>query len=257
MKEEAMGSVPVGTNAPEEEIEPVEQEAGSETEQPDMTSIQKELEQYKANSAKFEKMVNDSQRMIQRQASEIGELRKSVQQPKKDEGPAVPDQINKILTDIENGDRDMGDGIREVLKLNSDLTASQIMKQFNELRENERVDEITRKFHEANPGFKDASESGALDQYMKDPLIDEITAFKMYERDQQIEALKNEYEAKVQAAKDEGAKLAQGAKNANDVLGKKGSSARDAAAKPKVWKNTQEATDAMLAKLKEIRAASG
>lgn len=209
--------------------------------------------------SKLEKMLQDSQKMIGKQANEIGQLRSKLDEfgkPKEPQGPGVDEQVAQIMQQMDEGEIPIQEGMKQVLALNSQLTASQVMADLNKQRQEEKFTEFQSKFLKENPDYEQALESGELQPYMEaDPLADEYVAYKQWKADQKIAALQAEYEAKVAAAKEEGAKLAKGSTAAGKVLGKQGVSPQ--AVRPnRPFKNTQEATDAMMAKLAEIRSAS-
>lgn len=253
------GSVPVGQStdnnetameAPAELV--VEQEKQEEVKGPEKAGDDK--------ISKLEKMLNDSKSMIGKQSSEVGALRKQLQelQQAKAEpaGPSLEDQIDVISDQIENGDIGLKEGNRAIAKLSAQMAEQSAMAKFSQQKETERVSTMQQKFLQANPDFEELVNNGVLDSYLEaDPMADEYVAYKQYKADERVKALEEEYAAKIAAAKEEGAKLAQGADAAGKVLGKTGSAARATSSAPKPFKNAQDAQNTMLAQLRAMRSA--
>jgi hypothetical protein len=205
--------------------------------------------------AKLEKMLQASQSMIGKQSSEIGALRaKFDEMTKAPAGPSEDQMLADIYAKMDSGDMDIHEGMRKALEINSNLTAAKVMSQMSKQQQQARVADVQGAFLKQNPDYEEVIQSGVLAPYLEaDPLADEYTAFHKYKADQDKANLRKEYDAKIAAAKEEGAKLAKGAESAGKVLGKQGSSA----ATPQVtrpFKNNQEATAAMMEKLKSMRA---
>lgn len=212
------------------------------------------------NYAKLEKQFNDAKSMIGKQSSEVGSLRKQLQemQQAREEpaGPSMEDQIDVISDQIENGDIGLKEGNRAIAKLSAQMAEQNALAKFGQQKETERVSSMQQKFLQDNPDFEELVNNGALAPYLDaDPMADEYVAFKQFKADEKIKGLQEEYEAKIAAAKEEGAKLAQGADAAGKVLGKTGSAARVASSTPKPFKNQQDAHNAMLATLQGMRSA--
>jgi hypothetical protein len=245
------GSEPIGqvdNSEPEEAVDEVV-EAPAEPEKP------KEDD----NIKRLEKMLQDSKSMVGRQSNEIGELRKKLEElgkPKEPEGPNADEQIAQIMRQMDEGEVTINEGMRQVLALNSQLTASQVMGELSKQRQHEKAMEVQNKFLKENPDFNEVVDSGQLQPYLDaDPLADEYVAYKEWKKDQKIAALEAEYQAKIQAAKEEGAKLAKGAQKAGQVIGKQGASPQPTRPN-RPFKNQQEATDAMMQTLRELRSQS-
>lgn len=209
---------------------------------------------------KLESRLRQKESMIGKQGNEIGALRKELEglraqiTPK---GPSEQDMLADLYRKMDSGEIDIANGMQQALQLNSNLTAKQVMSQFQEQQRQQKIMDVQQKFIEKNPDYQEVLESGALDKYLsEDPLADEYTAFKMYKADQRLAESEKAAQAKIAAAKEEGAKLAKGAEAAGKVLGKQGASAAVPAKPQGPWKSTQEAQDAMLQRLKELRGAS-
>ena len=86
-------------------------------------------------------------------------------------------------------------------------------------------------------------------------MADVYTAYHQYKADERMKQLEAEYQQKILAAKEEGAKLAKGSEAAGRVIGKQGSSALQPQVN-KPFRNTQEATAAMMDTLQRIRQTS-
>ena len=207
--------------------------------------------------AKFEKMLQASQTMIGKQSSEIGALRAKLEEmTKAPEGPSEDEQLSQLYQKMEDGEIEIAEGMKQALAINSNLTASRVMNQLSQQQQQNKVSEIQGKFLTDNPDYQGVLESGALKPYLDaDPLADEYVAYHKFKADEQMNALKAEYEQKILAAKEEGAKLAKGAETAGKVLGKQGSTAM-APQVQRPFKNNQEASAAMMATLKQMRSAS-
>jgi hypothetical protein len=255
MEKEPVGSVPVNPmvadNTEEAPVEtaPVENKPEDKpAESPDAAKI-----------AQLEKMLNDSKSMIGKQSSEVGSLRKQLEglQQAQPKGPSIEDQIDEISDKMELGEIGLKDGNRQIAQLSAQMGERSAMNKFNQQKEQDRIGTIQQKFLKDNPDFEGLRANGALTPYMEaDPLADEYVAFKQYKADEKIKALDAEYQGKIAAAKEEGAKLAQGAEAAGKVLGKSGSAARVAVTTPKPFKSSQEAQDAMLSTLRDMRSAT-
>lgn len=251
-------------NPLEDVVEPVEEQ--KPVEKPADAPVEKQDKQEAGEPdrmTKLEKMLEESQKMIGKQSTEIGKLRGDLQsktaqkQESEVKGPSEQEQIKAILKAVDDGEMDMQEGMMKALELNTSLTTNQVMNKFGQMKQEEEVGKATQDFHAKNPDFKPLLESGALDPYLKDdPMADEYTAYKSFKADEKVAAITKEYEAKIAAAKEEGARLADGAKGTADVLGKSGAAARDAVVAPKEFKSKQEATDAMMATLGSMRSSS-
>lgn len=211
-------------------------------------------------TAKLEKMLADSQKMIGKLGNELGLTRKQVEALSQTKaaptGPGEQEQLDNIYKQMDSGKIEIAEGVRQLLTINSQLTAKQVMEQFQQQRQQEESSKRESKFLEDNPDYLEVLESGALDEYMKaNPLDDQYSAYVRYQADQKIAALKAETEAKIAAAKEEGAKLAKGAETAGKVIGRQGGSAAAPPQPRQPFKNNQEASAAMMSKLQEIRGA--
>lgn len=220
-----------------------------------------ELAQSSADIARFEQMLKASQSMIGKQSSEIGQLRSQLEQMHKanqqPQGPSDDQVLNDILRKIDSGELEPGEGMRQALAIQSNLTASQVMSQLSQQQRANESAQIQQAFLKKNPDYYDTLQSGVLDQYMKDdPLSDEYTAYHRFKADERVANLEKEYQQKIAAAKEEGAKLAKGANAAGYVIGRQGASAQAPAQQQKTFKNNQEATDAMMETLRQMRSAS-
>lgn len=206
--------------------------------------------------AKFEKMLQASQSMIGKQSSEIGALRAKLEEmTKAPAGPSEDEQLSALYQKMDTGEIDIAEGMRQALAINSNLTASRVMSQLQQQQQQSEIAKVQSKFLEENPDYQQVIESGALAPYLKaDPLADEYTAYHKFKADERIKQIEQENQAKILAAKEEGAKLAKGAESAGKVLGKQGSTAM-APTVNKPFKNTQEATAAMMQTLQAMRAA--
>jgi len=202
------------------------------------------------------KEMTNNQAMIGKQSQEIGGLRNELNaKPAIPQGPSEQEQIDTILKDIDTGEIDLKDGLSQVLEINTNLTASKVMSQFEKVREQDQVDQTTSEFHKDNADFQELLDGGSLQPYLdNDPMADEYTAYRQFKSDEKVTALQAKHAEELAVAKEEGAKLAEGAKVTTDVLGKPGTAARDAAKKPVVFKNNREASNAMLTQLKGLRS---
>lgn len=202
--------------------------------------------------SKLEKMIQ----MLRTKLEEIGKAPAAPAAAAQSQGPAPDEQIRAIMQRIDDGEMTLQQGMMEALSINSQLTASQVFSKLDQQRQQEKQSEVTSQFLTKNPDYQTVLESGALQPYLdEDPMADEYVAFHKFKADQKVNSLKEEYEAKIAAAKEEGAKLAKGAEAAGKVLGKQGVSP----AAPQVnrpFKSSQEAQQAMMAKLAQIRSAS-
>lgn len=209
--------------------------------------------------AKFESMLKASQTMIGKQSSEIGALRAKLDEmskPAVQAGPSEDEQLATLYKQMEDGEIEIAEGMKQALAINSNLTASRVMNQLNQQQQQAKVAEIQGKFLQDNPDYEQVLQSGALQPYLDaDPLADEYVAYHKYQADQRISTLQQEYEGKIAAAKEEGAKLAKGAESAGKVLGKQGSTAM-APQVTRPFKNNNEATAAMMETLKQMRSTS-
>jgi hypothetical protein len=256
-EKEPAGSVPFNPMQAEDNTqEAPAQEANAEpgTENPKGASGETESSRIE----KLEKMLHDSRAMIGRQSTEVGALRQKLEgslQPAAAPGPSIDEQIDLISERIENGDVSLKDGNRLIAQLSAKMGAETALNSINQRQQKERVLGIQQKFLSDNPDFQELRDNGTLQQYLDaDPMADEYVAFKQYKADERVKSLEADYAAKITAAKEEGAKLAQGANATGKVLGKSGSAARAAVSAPKPFKNTQEASAAMLAQLQAMRS---
>jgi len=239
-------SVADNQEAPKEEVK-VEAEAPKEDKQeakPD------------ESIAKLEAMLQASQSMIGKQSSEIGALRaKFEEMTRQPAGPSEDELLNDLYQKMDSGEIGIAEGMQQALAINSNRTASTVMSQLSQQQQQSEIAKIQGKFLQENPDYEATLQSGVLKPYLDaDPLADEYTAFHKFKADERIKTIQQEYEQKVLAAKEEGAKLAKGAESAGKVLGKQGSTAM-APTVNKPFKNTQEATAAMMQTLQAMRAA--
>lgn len=214
--------------------------------------------------AKLEARLKEKDSMIGRQSKDVGQLRKELDQlraelaesKKAPAGPSEDQMLADLYQKMDSGEIKIEDGMRQVIQLNSKLTAAQVMQQFQQEQQRNKTAEIQGNFLSKNPDFTEAVESGALQQYLdEDPLADEYAAYWKYKADQRVAEKEKEAQAKIAAAKEEGAKLAKGAEAAGKVLGKQGSSPVPQARPQGPWKNNQERDNAMLEELARFRAA--
>jgi len=239
---------PAQDNSPEPEPQPQE-----EVKEP---AAQPKPEAKDNPDSKLEKMLKDSQSMIGKQGKLIGDLKSkldALNAPKEEpKGPPPDEMINGLLQQMENGEITLQEGLAKALKLNSQLTASQVMQQFQQQKAQEEETGKYSSFLKNNPNFEEIRDSGELTPYLEsDPLADDYSAYKEWKKDQEKAALLTEYEAKIAAAKEEGAKLAQGADNAQKVIGKQGQTPQPRPMN-RPWTH-QDATQRMQEKLAELR----
>lgn len=215
--------------------------------------------------ATLESRLKESQSMIGRQGSNIGTLKQELaalraeiaEAKKTATGPSDEQALSEIYRQMDSGEVDIATGMQQALAINSKLTSRQVMEQVRKEQQRDKVSEVQQRFLKDNPDYPEVVESGALQPYLEaDPLADEYAAFIKYKSDMRVAELEKAAAAKIAAAKEEGAKLARGAEAAGKVLGKQGSTATATPRPPGPWKNTQDATNAMLAKLQEMRGAS-
>jgi len=215
--------------------------------------------------ALLEARLKESQSMIGKQGntmgalkSEIAALRAEIAEARKQpEGPGDEQVLADLYKKMDTGEIDIATGMQQALQINSKLTAAQVMRQFQADQQRNKTAEVQGNFLKENPDFHEVVNSGTLQSYLDaDPLSDEYTAYKMYKADQKIAELEKATQAKIAAAKEEGAKLAKGAEAAGKVLGKQGATPTPQSRPQGPWKNSNDATEAMLAKLREIRSAS-
>lgn len=251
-------------------INPIEDQSGEPLAQQQAESVQdqapatpdkQDQPQPSADMTRFEEMLKASQSMIGKQSNEIGQLRAQLAQmhqaSQQPQGPSPDQQLNDILAKIDSGEVDPGEGMRQALAIQSNLTASQVMNQLSQQQAANESAKVQQSFLEKNPDYYDILQSGALDSYIKDdPMSDEYTAYHRYKSDQRIADMEKEYQQKIVAAKEEGAKLAKGAEAAGKVIGRQGASAQAPAQPQRPFKSSQEAADAMLAQLRAMRSAS-
>ena len=211
---------------------------------------------------KIEEALKASQQMIGRQSQEIGALRAKLEEiaaaktPQQPAGPTESEQLDELYRKMDIGEIDIAEGMRQALEINSKLTAAQVMSKLQEQRQQEEVTKIHKGFLEKNPDYEQVVQSGALQPYLDaDPMADVYTAYQLFKADERVKQLEADYQQKILAAKEEGAKLAKGAEAAGKVIGKQGATALQ----PQVnrpFKNTQEATAAMMETLQKMRQAS-
>jgi len=251
---------PAGST-PSNPVEPVETETPAES-TPSEKEVTTPVESEKGsplNTEKLEKMIADSQQMIGSQASEIGALReelksKGEQQPEDSKGT---DDLQAILTKMDDGDLSLADGFSQALELQGNKTTADVIAKITKMQEENAANDLQKQFHAANPDYQQLLDSGKLQPFIdNDPFGDPLLAYKEFKADEKINNLKLEYDEKIKTAKAEGAKLAQGAADAGTVIGDQGSAARTAAQTPKVFKTQQEAVDAMTTQLRTMRSAA-
>jgi len=171
-------------------------------------------------------------------------------------GPSEDQQLADLYKQMDTGEIDIAEGMRQALAINSNLTASKVMNQLAQQQQQQEVSKIQGKFLKDNPDYTELLQNGTLDSYMEeDPLSDAYTAYQKYKADEKIKTLQAEYDQKVAAAKEEGAKLAKGAESAGKVLGKQGGSAQ-APQVNRPFKNGQEMRSAMMEELQRLRSTS-
>jgi predicted RNA-binding protein YlqC (UPF0109 family) len=216
-------------------------------------------------AAVLEKRLKESQSMIGKQGNNIGALKKELEalraeiaeSRKPPPGPSDDQVLSDLYAKMDAGEIDIATGMQQALAINSKLTANQVMQQFRQEQQRNKVSEIQGQFLQKNPDYQEALESGELQKYLdEDPLADEYAAYLQYKADARVAELEKAAEARVAAAKEEGAKLARGAEASGKVLGKQGASSVPTPKPQGPWKNNQDASAAMLAKLREMRGAS-
>lgn len=254
-----VGSVPVNPlvadNTPEVEapVEAIEAPAAA-----DPSEVDKRI-------ATLEKMLADSQGMIGKQSGEVGSLRQqlsSLQQANQPQEPSLEDQIDEISAKMEEGDIGLREGNKLIAKLSAKMGADSAFQLIGEKQNQEKVSAIHGKFLADNPDFEELRDNGTLQSIIdQDPMADLYSAYQMVKAQRDRETLTATYEqekaaiaAKIPQAKEEGAKLAQGASEAGKVLGKNGTAARAAAESVKPFKTKQDAHDAMMKTLQQMRS---
>lgn len=214
--------------------------------------------------AKLEARLKEKDAMIGRHGNAIGAFKKELEslraqlnESRTPPGPSEESALADLYAKMDSGEIDIASGMQQALHLNSNLTAKQVMARLQEEQKRAKTQEVHQDFLKKNPDYEDVLNSGVLDKYLEeDPLADEYVAFKMYKADQLLAEKEKEAQAKIAAAKEEGAKLAKGAAAAGRVLGKQGATAAAPARPQGPWKNSQEAQDALMARLKSMRSAS-
>ena len=160
------GSEPVGSTD-NSVMEPEEETAVPEAPKEEPVEAPKEKPQQDSNVAKLEKMLKDSQSMIGKQSSEIGALRSQLESfGKKDAPQDDQDRVSKIMQQMDEGDISISEGMRQVLAINSQTTASQVMSELSKQRQEEETARMQKEFFDKNPDYQTVIESGELNKYM-------------------------------------------------------------------------------------------
>ncbi len=204
---------------------------------------------------KTNKMLEANQQMIGKQGNEIGALKAQIAtMSEKPAGPSGDEQLASIYAQMDSGEIEIQDGMRQALAINSQQTVDTVMTQVGEQQRQSDITKAQTNFIRNNPTYESVLASGELKPFLDaEPLMDNFTAFHLHKAAQESSAKDADWETKVAAAKEDGAKLAKGAEGAGKVIGKQGAPVNN----PQVTKpfaNAQEETDAMMKTLKDFRA---
>lgn len=208
-------------------------------------------------ATRIDEILKANQAMIGKQSQEIGALRAKLEDmTKPPPGPSDDEVLNNLYRKMDDGEIDIAEGMKQALAINSNLTAAKVMQDLQKQREQEEVSKLHGDFFSKNPDYEQVVQSGVLKPYLEaDPMADAYTAYHQFKADERIKGIQADYEQKILAAKEEGAKLAKGSEAAGKVIGKQGSTSL-APQVNKPFKNTQEASAAMLETLRQMRSAS-
>jgi len=137
--------------------------------------------------------VGDLRRKTQELAAQLEETRKAAEA--KNEAPKTDhDQMMaEIQKQVDEGEL----SVEEAIFKTSEITAAKLAEQaaitaqntINQALQERDQAQAIKEFHQANPKFAEVQASGILEQYKaQNPMEDDLSAFRMWERDQAFEA---------------------------------------------------------------------
>jgi hypothetical protein len=179
-----------------------------------------------------------------------------------EQGPTIDD----IARQLENGDIDEGQALRTAMQLTERQTETRLGEKFNKTLE-DRITQLkeesdhrayVEKFMQENEGYKEAYDSGKLNQWLNPDGTGGEFAWSQYQLQQktaEIETLKKQSEAATSAAAqngmDKGIQIEKGKQAASTVLS--GKSGRFAQQTGVDLKDPNQRREAGIAKLRELR----
>jgi hypothetical protein len=192
------------------------------------------------------KNYDELKKVFDKQANELGELRKVIQglqQPAQTQAtpatqkPSTNDDLGKILEEYGNLDFYEDDGAAkkgaELMKKAIGLTAQMVKEdtlaeadsKVRSILQEKDMDAVTNKFLQENPDFTELQSQGVFQAFKtQNPLHDDFSAYQAYKRDQAMQQLEEATAALEEAKKV--ANLAGGDENTAKVFTKPGAELR-------------------------------
>lgn len=232
--------------------------AEEQTEQPEGT--QGEPKPTEKLLGKFEspeemaKSYTDLEKTMGRQKSELGDLRKQVEQQAfeakalQDASPPQDFEGARAMIEqkIDDGEMSVTEGLTQLSVLTQQETAAQMEEKFAAYDEKRTANDQYSQFIGSNPDFIEMEESGMLAEEMRgNPMHDKFSAFHAVKG-------RMESQAAYEKGKEEALKIAKGADGTRSVLAKPGGSSRDVVA-PQKGMNEGDKVSGMMSALQAAR----
>lgn len=193
-----------------------------------------------------------------RQKSEIGDLRKKLQEVEQNisaspNEPAEPPTDFEVLRQevqqkVEDGELSIGEGLAKMSEITKQETAADMEQKFAEYDKKRTAEEVYSDFVDSHPDFLEMEQQGIIDQEMAtNPMHDKFSAY--WAAKAKVEA-----EAAYKRGQEEALKLARGADGTRQVLKGSGGTAREVPTARKGMPES-ERTAGMMAALQAARGA--
>ncbi len=254
--------MPAGSRPPQEEDatknQPPEQTPeGAEQDKQEQKQEQDQDQPKHADAEALAKANKALEQKLGEQGRELGELRQLVQQlqvpaqEEVEEGPDYQAELTEVISGINEGELDIGEGMSKLATLLEQKNATETEARISQALQQREAEAQTTQFLQDEPEFRNLVSSGVLDAIKAERpgLHDNVSAYYAYKAQQ---AEKEAYER----GKAEAAKLAQGAEQTKQVLQKPGQTARQTNPRQGPLKG-QELTNNLLGALQRARGDGG
>ena len=210
----------------------------------------------------LQEQLANSQKLIGKQGTELGELRQQ-QQAMSEQMTAKADEnkgddyemrLSQIQEQVESGEIDFGQALSLTARLSAEMGANQASTAFKLDMEQRESRKVQADFLDANPDFTELQQSGALnDLKTANPMHDDVSAYYEFKRTELEQSMADAVAAAKAEGEQSGANMADQARKAGNVIGKQGAGVRDQN-KPTTFNSPQEKKEAMVEALRAARS---
>ncbi len=231
MAEQDDAVIPAGSGVPVDDTG----EAPNQSSEGTANADQSQQAQQDVDASALQKQVENLEKLIGRQSSELGELRQFKTQSEEAKAAAerepAPDyeaQLADIESQLNNGDIDVAQAMRMTAKVSSEMATADATQAFENKQQQAESQKTIDRFMSDNPDFAQLRDDGVLAGLRKaNPLHDDFSAYFQYKAEEATKAADDRIQAARTEGEQKGAAMAEQAKKAANVLGKNGAEVRN------------------------------